>query len=473
MGWWLCICGGFAVAVNKIWKKFVPVSMTAQMISVFALSLSLLLGSFVVQEVLKHETPLESASSGHTLDKLSALLLMLATIETEKQQEFSRYISSCHSGYIISDEPLATFAQSVPAQSVPMEQLKAKLARDYQRELSQVIVTNAVFSRDDFSFSLCREEEIDLPAEGIVISLQLPAGNWLNAEIHPHEWHFRDLLDWLFWSGLAFVFIGLFGVYFVRRISRPLDNLTQAALQFGEGMESEKLDETGPPDLERALRAFNTMRSQVRAEFEQRTNTLAAIGHDIRSPLTALRLKAELVEDEETRNDLISSVNKMEQITSSALQFLKADAGAEKIVKVDLVALISSECAEFSDRGEDVCFEGEENLLYLCRPEALASAVRNLLGNAVKYAGHARVLLERQPHQISIRVIDHGEGIPLHRVEESMEPFKRLSSARESKQGGFGLGLSIVKAVAKIHEGSLVLSSNSPTGLVAQIILPL
>jgi signal transduction histidine kinase len=454
--------------MNSLWKKFFPSSMTGQMVSVFALCLSLLLTSFIIQEILKHETPLESASSDHTLDKLTTLLLMLETTEPEKQAEFSQYISSCHGGYIISGEPMA--AESPGPQ---MHDLKATLAADYKRGLNQVYVSKAVFSAKDFSFDLCRDQEINLPAQGIIISLELPTGTWLNAEVHPHEWHFRDLYDWLFWSCIAFVFIGLFGIYFVRRISRPLDRLTHAALQFGEGLEAEKLEETGPPDLERALRAFNTMQSQVRDEFEQRTNTLAAIGHDMRSPLTALRVKAELVEDEETRKDIILSINKMEQITASALQFLKADAGGEKFKLVDLHTLIDSECANFADRGEDVSFEGADKVQYACQPEALASAVRNLVENALKYAEHARVHLQKQTNQICILVSDTGAGIPEHRREEAIQPFVRLSSARESSQGGFGLGLALVKVVMKAHGGKLELKSNSPQGLIAILILPL
>ena len=454
--------------MNRLWKKFAPSSMTGQMVSVFALCLSLLLSSFIVQEILKHETPLESASSDHTLDKLTTLLLILDTTEPEQQEKFSRYISSCHGGYIISGEPMAA-----ESPSPKMQELKATLVGDYKRGAHQVYVSEAVFSVQDFSFGLCKDQEINLPAQGIIISLELPTGTWLNAEVHPHEWHFRDLYDWLCWSGLAFVFIGLFGVYFVRRISQPLDRLTQAALQFGEGLEAKKLEETGPPDLERALRAFNTMQSRVRDEFEQRTNTLAAIGHDMRSPLTALRVKAELVEDEQTRKDIILSVNKMEQITASALQFLKAEAGGEKFKLVDLYTLIDSECADFSDRGQDVSFEGPDDVQYACQPEALASAVRNLVENALKYAGHARVKLQRKPSQICIYVSDTGAGIPKHRREESMQPFVRLSSARESSQGGFGLGLALVKAVAKAQGGKLELKSNSPQGLIAVLILPL
>jgi signal transduction histidine kinase len=211
----------------------------------------------------------------------------------------------------------------------------------------------------------------------------------------------------------------------------------------------------------------------VRDEFEQRTNTLAAIGHDMRSPLTALRVKAELVEDEETRKDLILSIKKMEQITTSALQFLKADAGGEKFKLVDLQSLIDSECADFADRGEDVSFEGTDDVQYACQPEALASAVRNLVENALKYAGHASVHLQKQTHQICIQVSDTGAGIPEHRREESMQAFVRLSSARESSQGGFGLGLALVKAVVKAHGGKLELKSNSPQGLIAILILPL
>ena len=228
--------------------------------------------------------------------------------------------------------------------------------------------------------------------DGIVISVQLQSGRWLNAEVHPHEWHFRQKLDWLLKVSAAFVFVGAVALFFIRRIGRPLNQLTAAARSFADGMQATEVAEDGPIDLRRAIRSFNAMQRQVAGEMARRTSTLAAISHDVRTPLTALRVKAEMVDDPDVRASLIASIERMERITASALEYLKGESRGEPLRAVDLSALLESECAEFEELGHDVSFVGEHGVQRTCRPEALARAVRNLIDNAIKYGGECACL---------------------------------------------------------------------------------
>jgi signal transduction histidine kinase len=305
-----------------------------------------------------------------------------------------------------------------------------------------------------------------------VISVQLQSGRWLNAEVHPHEWHFRQKLDWLLKVGAAFVFVGAVALFFIRRIGRPLNQLTAAARSFADGMQVNELAEDGPIDLRRAIRSFNAMQRQVAGEMARRTSTLAAISHDVRTPLTALRVKAEMVEDPDMRTSLIASVERMERITASALEYLKGESRGEPLRAVDLSALLESECAEFEELGHDVSFIGEHGVQGTCRPEALARAVRNLIDNAIKYGASARVSLRVESGFMEIAVADEGPGIPEDERRRAIEPFERLSTARETDSGGFGLGLAIVRAIAEGHEGAFALTKNEPRGLIATIRLP-
>ena len=169
---------------------------------------------------------------------------------------------------------------------------------------------------------------------------------------------------------------------------------------------------------------------------------------------------------------LIASIERMERITASALEYLKGESRGEPMRRVDLSALLESECAEFEELGHDVAFVGEHGVQHTCRPEALARAVRNLIDNAVKYGGSARVALRRAPGSVDIVVADNGPGIPQDKLQLATEPFERLSDARDSDRGGFGLGLAIARAIAEGHEGQLTLAKNEPSGLVATIRLP-
>jgi signal transduction histidine kinase len=279
--------------------------------------------------------------------------------------------------------------------------------------------------------------------------------------------------DWLVRSLAAFLVIGGIALFFVHRLSQPFKALAIAANSFASELEVTELEETGPRDVKRAIRSFNVMQRQVTEEMKRRASTLAAISHDIRTPLTALRVKSELIDDERLRADHIASIDKMERITASALDFLKGESRNEPIRQINLGELVDSVCAEFQELGGDVRFECPSRIDYACRPDALTRAVNNLIENAVKYAGSADVSIICTEQQIEIAVTDSGPGIPSNKVDAVFEPFERLCQARDSDTGGFGLGLAIANAIAKGHDGALTLTANSPTGLIATLKLPL
>jgi signal transduction histidine kinase len=448
-------------------SSFAPRSLEGQMIAVLALSLVVLFALLMILEVIGHEDALEAARSDSTLSRLSTMKPLLESVSTEQLSHLLDATSLCHSGYTVTDQPYPTGRHNTETDT-----LAAQISRALRLDANHVQVGHATLSWDDFSYRRCRVTEIDLPIDAIVISVMLAPGRWFNTEVHPHEWHFREKTEWMLRYTGAFVFVGGIAVCFMRRLGKPLNSLAGATLRFAQGLKVEDVDEAGPPDVRRAIGAFNAMQKQVSEEVERRANTLASISHDVRTPLTALRIKAELVEDEGARHDLITSIEKMERVTESALEFLRGESRAEAMRNVDLSALLESECSDFEEIGSNVAFYGSYGVRCCCRPGALLRAVRNLIENAVKYGSSAKVEVRNCQRFIDIVVSDNGPGIPEQKMEIAARPFERLSKARESDQGGFGLGLSIVEAVARGHDGELLLGSNEPTGLIATIRLP-
>jgi signal transduction histidine kinase len=445
-----------------------PRSMAGQMIAILALSFALLLVVLAALEALEQEDVVEWAESGTTLGRLRRMRPAAELIDPDRVDEFLRAAASCHEGYTLTDGPFVPVARSQET-----DRIAARIARGLQLSPADVRVGRAWLTRSDFAYAACEPASIVLPTEGVVISLRLGSGRWLNAEVHPHEWHVRDeVARWMARSIGAFLFVGAIAVFFVRRLAGPLDRLTAAAERFGRTLEVEPVAEGGPADLERAIHSFNDMQGRVAAEIGRRTHTLAAISHDVRTPLTALRIKAELIEDPIVRGDMITSIDAMERLTATALDFLRGESRGEPMRLVDLAALVESECADAEEAGGRVTCGGASSLPYWCRPDALACAVRNLIDNAVKYASAAEVTVRAGPDVIDIAVSDWGPGIPAGDVARALEPFERLSPARESGQGGFGLGLAIVLAIARGHGGELLVEPNRPSGLVVTLRLP-
>ena len=449
--------------------RLLPRSITGQMMAVLGASFVLLLVVLTVLEFLEYDNVADTADSDVTVRRLARVLPIVQNIGVEESIAYLHRISHCHDGYAISEGPYSSLRESDQATSV-----LRRLVRELSIDAADVRVGFATLMQSDFSYDDCAPNEMSFPLQGIVVSIRIAPRRWLNAEVHPHEWHVTpSMTDWLLRSGAAFLIIGCIAVFFVRRVSQPLKTLTDAAGSFAADFEVTNLKETGPPDVRRAIRSFNDMQQQVRDEMGRRTNTLAAISHDIRSPLTALRVKAELVENDELRGDQIASIEKMERITATALAFLKGESRSEPKRTIDLGALVESVCNDQREAGADVRFTCTETIQYSCRADALYRAVNNLIDNSIKYAGKATVSVEQDQDSINIVVVDQGPGISVDELTRALEPFERLSAARNSDAGGFGLGLAIVKAVTEGHDGVLSIVPNIPQGLLVMIKLPI
>ena len=441
----------------------------SQIFAALAVTILILFGGMIISQIMSHRDAVDWATSDYAIKRIALKLPLIDSISPADLDEYVATGSSCHDGFSVTDDPFAAQSSSAVATDI-----RTWIAENLERPLSEIVVASTKFSRSDFAYSQCDGEDFDYPLAGIVVSVQLESGAWLNTDFHGEKFRItgRTIRE-MSRIGFLFFVVGAAAFLFIRRLTRPLSLLTDSASRFGNDLEVEELEERGPADIRHVIRSFNAMQREVKDEMTRRTHMLAAVGHDIRTPLTALRVKAELIRDPDMKADIISSVKKMERIASSALDYVRGESRSEEKKNVDLRALIESECSEFEELGERVQFAGEQKLHYRCRPIALARAVRNLIDNAVKYGGAATVEIIKSDAFIEIRITDEGSGLSEDKIEQAFDPFKRLSDARESNQGGFGLGLAIVKAIVQGHDGELRLEQNTPCGLCAIIKLPL
>ena len=283
---------------------------------------------------------------------------------------------------------------------------------------------------------------------------------------------------------LTFLFLGLtltlLSVWATRALTAPLARLADAAEAFGTAHEPVPLPERGPKEVLAVAHALDRMRARVERLIDDRTQMLAAISHDLRTPITRLRLRAEFIEDEHARAMTLRDLAQMNGLVEAALSYVRDGGGAGgtkspmEMPLVDLASVAQTVCDGFIDVGADVRMQPARPVLVRGRPEDLLRAVTNLVDNAVKYAGAARLTLSPGPHGIRVGVEDDGPGIPDAEQQAMLEPFVRGDVSRNlDTAGGFGLGLSIVRAVIEAHGGRLSLANRSGGGLSARIDLPL
>ncbi|WP_026781990.1 ATP-binding protein [Pleomorphomonas koreensis] len=305
----------------------------------------------------------------------------------------------------------------------------------------------------------------------LALSVRLADGAWLNSETllpRPQLWAWPVVMSTL----LTVIAISLVTALSVRRITKPLRELAQASDRLGRGESVPDLTERGPEEIARANRAFNAMQARVSRFVADRTRMVAAISHDLRTPLTSLRLRAEFIDDDETRDRMVDTIDEMTRMAEATLAFARDDASDETSRNTDLVALVEAVSADFSDLGHDVTVSGPEHLDLPVRQVALRRALRNLVENAVRYGVRARVRLERSAAGVTIAVDDDGPGIPEDKLEEVFAPFTRLETSRNLETGGVGLGLATARSVVRAHGGELTLANRPGGGLTAAIHLP-
>lgn len=325
----------------------------------------------------------------------------------------------------------------------------------------------------------------------ITVAFRLPEANWLHVTVpvtRPAPWH--SPMFQIAFLLMTVVAAGLI-LWAVRRLTAPVGTLAAAAEALGRDVNAPPLPETGPLEVARAAAAFNTMAERIRRFVSDRTELLSAIGHDLRTPITRLKLRAEFMEDEEQRTKMLSDLAELEAMVSATLAFGRASRADEPAVALDLAELARTildeardtwpdlegadlESPDLESHGEErLSYQGPAHLTVRARSLALKRALSNLVTNAVKYGGAARIRLHPpEAGFIRIEIDDDGPGIAPGEMERVFEPFHRAEPSRNRETGGVGLGLPIARNILRAAGGEVTLSNRAEGGARATVMLP-
>lgn len=278
---------------------------------------------------------------------------------------------------------------------------------------------------------------------------------------------------WMMTLLFAVISVALLGLWAARALTAPLSSFAKAAEDFSLDGAAAPLPERGPEEIRSVARALNRMRERITALIEDRTRMLAAISHDLRTPITRMRLRSEFVEDDTHRARMLGDLDQMRAMLESVLSFLRNDRRLQSMTLTDVAATLQLVADQFSDIGRKVGYDGPAHAMATLRPDDLHRAVTNLVENAARFGTETVIRLDVAADHITIDVEDDGPGISDAQKQSMLEPFVRGDEARNMDEAaGFGLGLSITNAIVLAHGGALSLHDRRPHGLVARIRLP-
>jgi signal transduction histidine kinase len=310
------------------------------------------------------------------------------------------------------------------------------------------------------------------PQARYMLAVQLSDATWLAFVALDRTWGMSQLARNSVLALLGLIAVLLVAWFATRRLASPLKRFAHGARRFGGDFHSPAITPEGPYEIRQAIIAFNAMQAQIRHFVTDRTQMLAAISHDLRAPLTRMRLRGEFIEDEEQQRKLFRDVDEMQSMITSALDFFRDDARLEPATAFDLSELIQTIIDDYRDQGVLVEFSGPGNQVYFGRPLGIKRVVINLAENAIKYGEMPSINLTRSASSVLIEVADNGPGIPEELLEKVFEPFFRLETSRSRSTGGVGLGLSAARAIVLEHGGELRLFRRPRGGTLARAMLP-
>lgn len=386
------------------------------------------------------------------MGRLVALVAALEEVDRTTGAEIVAQSGTGYTRFSLARDPIA------PAEARPLPDVEAAIGAELPGHEVHVVDAGAMPSGRKALF---------------LMSLRLNrgafAGQWLNTLVYPlpaaTAW--RQKIG--FFVPLAASVIGTMAVALVLtgRMTRPLRDLAGAARAAGRGDHGARVPETGARELQEVAAAFNRMQRDI-ADFDaERIRMLAAIGHDLRTPITSLRIRAEMVEDDETREAMIRTLDDMTVMANDLLQYARQIHRGEALRPTDLTALVAAICR---DRG--LAFRPGGPAVAMVRRVAMSRAIGNLLDNALRYAGGAEVAVDCQGGRVAVTVRDTGPGIDPAILDTVTKPFVRGEASRSTDTGGSGLGLSIASTITRDHGGELALANRPGGGLSARIVLP-
>ncbi|MEP3245781.1 MAG: ATP-binding protein [Sneathiella sp.] len=403
--------------------------------------------------------------------KTGSVYRSIQSLPEEEQLRLMETAGSVDTFFFITDEPAAG---NVPLKHEEFEVL-------FLKELGKKNITyrNKATSEDFFlqfwfesSDELCFytqvDEQIPENCPYRIFSIEMENGKWLNLRTNPELEEGVLLIPVVFSAILSLLGVTLMSWIAVKKIMRPLAVLTDAVERFGRGEEVAPLDTSAARELSSTIQTFNDMQERLGRFIRDRTRMLASISHDLRTPITSLRIRTEFVTDPDLQGKMVQTLEDMQTMVEASLAFARQESFEEASQEIDLIEILQTLSTDIPD----VEFSCElASFSYLCRPVSLKRAIRNLLDNAVQYGERAVVSLSQTLSDIEIVIRDYGPGVPEDDLDQIFEPFVRLDKARNTETGNVGLGLSIARTIIHNHGGKIKASAGKP-GLKVTITLP-
>lgn len=469
----------------RLWNR----NLTARFVAIMLLALALSQGISFLLFMDERGQALYKAAKSEFLSRSASVAQVLESTPPGSQGDILRASGTGYSRFWISDEfpsDASRWRQEAKLRLAEPLPTVASLANPAAEERPTVATASAAVVPGTEAATL--PPWTDMPAyawpmsrpakflyldhtNGMGLAVQLKDGSWLNTAFAKKMvnglWTTQSIIS----LAVTAVILSICAAFIARGMTRPMRRLAVASEALGRGETVAPLPESGPDDVRHTAVAFNLMQARLQRFVEDRTRMLAAIGHDLRTPITSLRLRAEFVTDDETREKMLSTLDELRSMTEATLAFSRDEATQETTRNVDLTALVGSLCDDLVELGYDIsCFD-EPKISYRCRADGLRRAVRNLVENAVRYGERARVTVRSRPSAIEIIVEDDGPGIPEDAIERVFAPFFRIENSRNRETGGIGLGLSIARNIVRHHGGDIALT-NTGKGLRVTISLP-
>ncbi|KZK76915.1 Osmolarity sensor protein EnvZ [Pseudovibrio sp. W64] len=481
----------------KFLRYLIPRRLAPQLI---LLLLAALIFSQVVSFVLlgrERQVALANLARDNALWRTANVVKLLEATPPRLQKQVLRTVSNTRTRFSIGDTPVVAETGGDESMEARLaDYLKRKL--DHDRQARVAVIYNERFQEEKWrersspppegrersshgSMQAMHDRRDDyfkkyrwfsLKGVQLFAAIELKNGQWLNIESNfrlPKPSFVPILLPIVIMALLTILIIWV-SVY---RLTKPLRTLEAAANDLGRGADVKPLKEAGPAEVQAVTRSFNQMQERLTRFISDRTRMLAAISHDLRTPITSLRIRAEFIDDDEDRERMIATLDEMQAMVEETLAFTREDSKQEELRSVDLGGLLESIANDQEDMGNHVSVEAHNRVVLKCRPMSLKRAFQNLIGNAIRYGEQAEVSFRVDEAHAEVRIADKGPGIPQNRLEDVFEPFVRLEESRNEETGGIGLGLAITRSIIHAQGGTIRLENGEENGLVAIVRLPL
>ncbi len=444
------------------------------LITLFSAQL-IITATFILMKT-ENDVIIERLDSDHFTHKMVSAV---KAFEYKKSKENLFAISTYRVTFTLTNHALFEKKNQTGNDKRRTQKLKQALGEQYldinvkqlRRANSQLYST--FISLKDQILGTSRAELVQDPRSIVLQSqVQLFDGHWVGMtvyDIQPFPAWISSTIKPMAVFSLLFT---IFSVFIIKHITSPLAELAEKANKLGKGHNINIIEPRGPIDIQNAIVAFNTMRKRLVNVNDHRARALAAISHDIRTPLTSMRLQAEFIKETDIQEKICDTINEMEQICEATVTFALKDSWSEDNRNFDISFLVESVCCDLAEQGLNVQFEWRNKIPYLGRPVAIKRALNNLINNGVEYGVAVNVFIEESDDTIAIHIADEGKGIPEEDKERLFEPFERLERSRNRTSGGLGLGMAIARSAIRSHGGEIELNNIADKGLDAVIILP-